>query len=392
MATPHVTGTAALLLSEHPSLTYSQVKSKILSTTTATTSLSGKTTTGGRLNAAAVLNDPPVLTAIPDQTIDNMHTAVVTLSASDPDGDSLTYTATVANLAYTLKTTYGLFSDGNLYFNYGGVGDKWVQGSGGKWYFILPTGDFYLWDGTSGSATGTLLATLAPGDYADPSLIYNAAPAGSTSISGTTLTVSPTPAGFLGKLVVTVTAKDAYASDTKTFAVTVITNIPPVLSSIPNQTISHTQTTFTYNLSGSDPDGDPLTFSASAQSLAYVLFQSDGFFTDGNFYQNYFGSNEKWVQGSGGVWYFVLPTGDFYLWDGSNAAKGTYLGNVGSSYWDDPNRLINPPANQAHATVSVVGNTLTVVRDTTWTAAMVITATVSDGFSTDSKSFTLTVT
>src|SRR4051794_15537533 len=52
MATPHVTGAAALYKSTHPTATAAQIKSAILSATTPTASLSGKTVTGGRLNVA----------------------------------------------------------------------------------------------------------------------------------------------------------------------------------------------------------------------------------------------------------------------------------------------------------------------------------------------------
>ena len=50
MATPHVTGAAALYASTHPGSTAAQIKSAILSNTTPTPSLAGKCVTGGRLN------------------------------------------------------------------------------------------------------------------------------------------------------------------------------------------------------------------------------------------------------------------------------------------------------------------------------------------------------
>ena len=52
MATPHVTGAAALYKSTHPTATAAQIKTAILSATTPTASLSGRTVTGGRLNVA----------------------------------------------------------------------------------------------------------------------------------------------------------------------------------------------------------------------------------------------------------------------------------------------------------------------------------------------------
>ncbi len=52
MATPHVTGAAALYASSHPGATAADIKQAILDAAIATPSLSGKTATGGRLNVA----------------------------------------------------------------------------------------------------------------------------------------------------------------------------------------------------------------------------------------------------------------------------------------------------------------------------------------------------
>ena len=56
MATPHVTGAAALYASTHPGASAAQIKNAILSSAVSTSSLSGKTVTGGRLDANAALN------------------------------------------------------------------------------------------------------------------------------------------------------------------------------------------------------------------------------------------------------------------------------------------------------------------------------------------------
>ena len=53
MATPHVTGAAALYASTHPGATALQIKNAILSSAVATASLAGKTVTGGRLNVSS---------------------------------------------------------------------------------------------------------------------------------------------------------------------------------------------------------------------------------------------------------------------------------------------------------------------------------------------------
>ena len=58
MATPHVTGVAALVHSAHPDWTYDQIIQKILATVDPVPALQGVTVTGGRLNAAAALDNP----------------------------------------------------------------------------------------------------------------------------------------------------------------------------------------------------------------------------------------------------------------------------------------------------------------------------------------------
>lgn len=52
MATPHVTGAAALYKALNPAATGAQIKAAILNTATPTSSLTGKTLTGGRLNVS----------------------------------------------------------------------------------------------------------------------------------------------------------------------------------------------------------------------------------------------------------------------------------------------------------------------------------------------------
>ena len=53
MATPHVTGAAALYASTHPGATAATIKNALLSSAVPTASMAGKTVTGGRLDAYA---------------------------------------------------------------------------------------------------------------------------------------------------------------------------------------------------------------------------------------------------------------------------------------------------------------------------------------------------
>lgn len=55
--------------------------------------------------------------------------------------------------------------------------------------------------------------------------------------------------------------------------------------------------------------------------------------------------NEKWLHGNlnnlGNPWYFVLPNGDLYAWNGKAGLKGTLLLNVGSNGWENPELIVD---------------------------------------------------
>src|SRR5262249_51856671 len=81
---------------------------------------------------------------------------------------------------------------------------------------------------------------------------------------------------------------------------------PPTLAPLADQTVAAGQR-LTITLQGNDPAGLPLTYSARVDSLAYHLKSTLGLYTTGNYYTNWGGAGEQWVQGSGGVWYYILP-------------------------------------------------------------------------------------
>ena len=91
MAVPYVTGTAALLKAVNPSLTTAQLKSKILGTVDVISDLSGKVSTGGRLNAAKALGisaPAPTQTPTPKPT----YTPIPTVTKTPTPTPTQTYT------------------------------------------------------------------------------------------------------------------------------------------------------------------------------------------------------------------------------------------------------------------------------------------------------------
>lgn len=75
--------------------------------------------------------------------------------------------------AIALDEQLGLTSNGDLWENWGGAGDKWMQGAAGEWYFILPDGGLYAWDGSAG-ASGAFVGQLDEAHYLDPTLLFDA--------------------------------------------------------------------------------------------------------------------------------------------------------------------------------------------------------------------------
>jgi thermitase len=65
MAAPHVSGAAALLSAKAPSATVAQMRAVLLSSVDAKAPLAGLSATGGRLNAAAALAEPPAASTPP---------------------------------------------------------------------------------------------------------------------------------------------------------------------------------------------------------------------------------------------------------------------------------------------------------------------------------------
>jgi predicted RND superfamily exporter protein len=56
-------------------------------------------------------------------------------------------TISEAEKARRMGDQLGLFATGDYSENWGGLGEKWLQGDNGTWYFISPAGELYRWDG-----------------------------------------------------------------------------------------------------------------------------------------------------------------------------------------------------------------------------------------------------
>lgn len=96
--------------------------------------------------------------------------------------------------AFEIDQQLDFYSGGNLWENWGGLGERWLQArqDSDRWYFILPSGQLRLWDEVSGTPAGTplngsLVAELDPSIHADPTLLIDVAAREVTITAGTQL-------------------------------------------------------------------------------------------------------------------------------------------------------------------------------------------------------------
>ena len=352
---------------------------------------------------AGTTNSAPVLDAIPNQTTPNNQPLVVTLSGHDADGDALTYSAQIMGAnskAYQLKQQLGLTYAGNYFTNSWGHQEKWLLGTNQQWYFILPNGELRKWAGsmTASMTPDNLLANLNSSFYADPSLLWNAqpgtAPNVTLAISGNQLTIQA-PSGFTGSFVVQAGVSDGSASDSKSFTVTVVAAAVALTLDTPANQILLAGKSLSVNLSAHGGAG-PLTYSAkvtSSGSQAYQLKQQLGLTYAGNYFTNSWGRQEKWLLGANQQWYFLLPNGELRKWAGSISASmssAALVATLGPSYYVNPSLLWNAKPAVA-ITVTLKGNQLTIQAPAGAKGSFIVQVTVSDGTSTVTKSFTITV-
>jgi subtilisin family serine protease len=125
MATPHVTGAAALYASKYPNATANDIRNAILASARPTASLSGITVTGGRLDVDAALAIAPPGGSLPSLSVSDVsvvegnspstQTAVFSVTLSAASADTVTVNFATANGSATSGSDYDAAS-GTLTF------------------------------------------------------------------------------------------------------------------------------------------------------------------------------------------------------------------------------------------------------------------------------------
>lgn len=347
MATPHVAGVAALAWALAPNATVAQVRDAILNGADRLASLSGKVATGGRLNAYNTLQ--LLRPSQPQRPIIDS----LTLSPS-----SMTAGAVGTLAANGVRDPDGLVAGVSFYFDIDR--DGVCEASDRSWGAI---------DSSSPAWSVSFnTAGLAAGQYTVFAIAWDNQGQGS-NVARATLSIRGQNNG-------------------------------PALAAIAATTMSTSEDSRTIALAGSDPDGDPLTYSAEALAVdplaqkAYDLDRRLGLSYAGSYFQNFGGAQEKHLRGSDNRWYFLLPNGELRQWTGSVAAS-PLVDQLSAAYYADPALLhsASAPLGRAIAglTVRVSGNQLIVDPPAGFVGQFYVRATVSDGIAAASQTFLVQV-
>ena len=288
-----------------------------------------------------------------------------------PNGWRQTFPDGGNSLAYDLDQAHNLRFTGNLFENWGGLGEKWIRGDD-QWYFITPAGNLHRWDNSPKSnLTGDLVAALGGQFHASPSLLYNAQPNSLRALTVSTgqnvsgINFGNIPTGQIeGRKFHDIDADNFRdASEpwlngwtitlTNSSGVVVGTAVTGDLDRDGNGQIDPATETGWYRFSnllndtylvteetrqGWSQNGTSGLFAAKA----YRLDQELNFRAPVNDFRNWGGRDERWILGSDG-WHFITPNGQLYKWDNSpqTALTGSLVATLDATYWGDLSLLYN---------------------------------------------------
>ena len=218
------------------------------------------------------VNDAPTLTTVNDISFNEDEATTISLSATDVDYESFTYSAasnsddiqvSVSNNLLTLSSSNDFYGNGVISISV--VDNEGAEDSQDVSIEILPVNDAPVLDAISDLTlpedTNTEI-TLGASDVDSQELVFSASASEHIAIllNGNILSITPA-SQWSGSENITITVSDGELSESTEVTVTVLPlNDPPILSSVSNQEVDEDNSIDVF-LNASDSDGDYLTYS-----------------------------------------------------------------------------------------------------------------------------------
>jgi subtilisin-like proprotein convertase family protein len=364
------------------------------------------------------VNDAPVVGTVSNQTTAEDTAKTVTLSVTDSDsGDSHTYSATssTSNVTPSISgTTLSLTPAAN----WSGTATITIKANDGTVYSAAKTftltvsavNDAPVLASVSNQVTvknAAKTVTLSGTDVEGSSLTYSATTSASQitiAVSSAVLTLTPDN-NWVGTSTITAKVNDGTVdSATKTFTITVNnTNTAPVVGTVANQSTNE-DTAKTVTLSGTDSDGDSLTYSATS-AASQVTPSVSGTTLTLTPAANWNGTSVITIKANDGIVDSTAKT--FTLTVNAindapvvgtvanqsttkNSAKTVNLSETDADSGDSHTFTATTSASQI--TIGISGAALTMTPDNNWTGTSTITIKANDGtVDSAAKTFVLTV-
>ena len=349
-------------------------------------------------------NSAPVLALIENKSTSENQALTFTVSATDADGDPITYSATslptgagLTGQTFSWTPAYTQAGSYNVTFT---ASDGKTQTSQAITITVSDTDQPpVLADigNQSVNASNLLTFTLSATDPDGDNLTYSAGtlPSGAT-LTGQTFAWTPA-SSQVGTYSVTFTASDGTLISSKTVSILVTQpNVAPVLATIGNRSVNENQA-LTFAIDATDGNGDVITYSAanlpSGAGLAGQTFSWTPTFTQAGSYNVTFTAGDSQLQTSQAVTITVVNVDrpPVLAAIGNKTVDATKPLSFVLSATDPDGESLTYSADTLPSGAALTGQTFAWTPASSQTGTFPVTFAVSDGQLTDSETVSITV-
>lgn len=247
------------------------------------------------------------------------------------------------HLAGMLDQDHDLRATGNYHENWGGKGEKWIRGED-DWFFITPDGNLYEWNYSS-TASGDLVAVLNDEYHTDPSQLINPITQSPPDLTRVAYEIDfeldleihgdlhEDWGGRQEKWLYAQQISQWYfiTSDGRLYEWDGSRQAAGALFAVLDAG---------YYEAPSQLSEPPRPAVDGFERSAALIDQELDFRGSEDQHQNWGGRQEKWLFSQAKEqWYFVLPGGGLYQWDGSQETTGTLISELNGVYYQDVTKL-----------------------------------------------------